>query len=90
MEELEFFLKEAPPRLKLKGLLIIVNFHSLEDKMVTKLMRDLAKPLTIDEFGNKKSSFKLLTPKAIVPSEEEISQNIRSRSGKLRILKKLV
>jgi 16S rRNA (cytosine1402-N4)-methyltransferase len=89
MEELEIFLEESIIRLKPKGLLIIVDFHSLEDKMVTNFMRNLAKSKIIDEFGNKKTDFKLLTPKAILPTSEEIDQNIRSRSSKLRILQKL-
>lgn len=89
MEELELFLGESLTRLKPNGLLMIVDFHSLEDKMITKFMRDAAKPLEVDEFGNKKAKFKLLTPKAAVPTEQEINQNIRSRSAKLRILKKL-
>jgi 16S rRNA (cytosine1402-N4)-methyltransferase len=89
MEELEIFLEESISRLKPKGMLIIVDFHSLEDKMVTNFMRNLAKSKIIDEFGNKKTDFKLLTPKAILPTLEEIDKNIRSRSSKLRILQKL-
>jgi 16S rRNA (cytosine1402-N4)-methyltransferase len=86
---LERFLSQAPAKLKPQGLLMIVCFHSLEDKMVTKFMRNLAQPKEIDEFGNKKRFFQLLTSKAITPDQTEISQNSRSRSAGLRVLQKL-
>ena len=86
---LERFLSQAPAKLKPQGLLMIVCFHSLEDKMVTKFMRNLAQPKEIDAFGNKKRFFQLLTSKAITPDQTEISQNSRSRSAGLRVLQKL-
>ncbi len=88
-ESLEKFLNIAPSKLKPSGLLIIVCFHSLEDKLVTSFMRQMAKPQEVDEFGNKKQTFKLLTRKAITPKTVEISQNNRSRSAGLRVLQKL-
>ncbi|MEM1312736.1 MAG: 16S rRNA (cytosine(1402)-N(4))-methyltransferase RsmH [Patescibacteria group bacterium] len=89
-ESLEKFLKVAHTKLAVDGLLCIVSFHSLEDKIVTKYMRYLAKPVEIDGYGNKRQNFKLLTPKPIAPSEEEIMYNSRSRSATLRVLKRLV
>jgi len=86
---LEKFLNTAPVKLKPSGLLMIVCFHSLEDKLVTNFMRRLAKPQEVDEFGNKKQTFKLLTRKAVSPDAREISQNNRSRSAGLRVLQKL-
>jgi 16S rRNA (cytosine1402-N4)-methyltransferase len=86
---LDRFLSQAPAKLKPQGLLMIVCFHSLEDKLVTKFMRNLAQPKEIDEFGNKKRFFQLLTSKAITPDQAEISQNSRSRSAGLRVLQKL-
>jgi len=86
---LEKFLNIAPSKLKPSGLLMIVCFHSLEDKLVTSFMRHMAKPQEIDEFGNKQQTFKLLTRKAITPEVVEISQNNRSRSAGLRVLQKL-
>ncbi len=88
-ENLESFLFQSIPRLKNNGYLVIVSFHSLEDKIVTKFMRAESRPKIIDEYGNKKHNFELLTKDAIVPQEEEVSLNPRSRSAKLRILKKL-
>lgn len=88
-EILNNFLKTAPEKLKVGGKLAIICFHSLEDKMVTKYFRDLAKTRIIDDFGNKKQDFKLVSKKAILPSSEEIEKNVRSRSATLRILEKL-
>ncbi len=86
---LEKFLPLAAEKLKPGGRLAIVSFHSLEDKIVTKFMRNLAKPLEIDVFGNKTQAFKLITSKAIVASEKEVEENPRSRSALLRVLEKI-
>ncbi len=86
---LEQFLSVSLNKLKIGGLLAIVDFHSLEDKIVTKFMREASNPLEIDEYGNKQRQFKFLTPKGIEPTEQETKQNVRSRSAKLRVLKKL-
>ena len=89
-ENLESFLETSTKKLKPNGLLLIVDFHSLEDKIVTKFMRNTAKPIEIDDFGNKQSYFKILTPKGVKPEDEEIDKNPRSRSATLRVLQKLV
>jgi 16S rRNA (cytosine1402-N4)-methyltransferase len=86
---LELFLRRSLDKLVPGGLLIVVCFHSLEDKIVTKFMRSVSKPLEIDNFGNTIQSFELITKKAKTPSEQEVEENIRSRSATLRILKKL-
>jgi 16S rRNA (cytosine1402-N4)-methyltransferase len=88
-ENLELFLSRSLDKLASGGLLIVVCFHSLEDKIVTKFMRTMSKPLEIDDFGNTITSFELITKKAKIPSEKEIEGNIRSRSATLRVLKKL-
>lgn len=86
---IEKFLPIALSKLEKNGILVIVNFHSLEDKIVTKFFRNESQPLVLDEYGNKKTSFEFLTPKAIEPSLEEININTASRSAKLRAIKKL-
>jgi 16S rRNA (cytosine1402-N4)-methyltransferase len=86
---LELFLNRSIDKLAPNGQLIVVCFHSLEDKIVTKFMRNAAKPLEIDDFGNTIRSFELITKKAIVPTDAEVDENIRSRSATLRVLKKL-
>jgi 16S rRNA (cytosine1402-N4)-methyltransferase len=88
-ENLETLINCGVKKLKPNGLLMIVSFHSLEDKIVTKFMRQISKPIMIDNFGNNTQTFEILTKKAILPSEKEINDNPRSRSSKLRILKKL-
>jgi|688.fasta_scaffold81828_3 16S rRNA (cytosine1402-N4)-methyltransferase len=87
--ELEEFLPKASQKLSQNGILIIVSFHSLEDKIVTKFMRNLSRPEEIDTYGNKIQKYKLLTPKVVVPTELEIQQNPRSRSGLLRVMQKI-
>jgi 16S rRNA (cytosine1402-N4)-methyltransferase len=88
-ENLELFLERSLDKLTPNGVLIVVCFHSLEDKIVTKFMRNIAKPIQIDDYGNTISSFEILTKKAIIPSVVEIEKNVRSRSATLRVLKKL-
>jgi 16S rRNA (cytosine1402-N4)-methyltransferase len=51
-------------------------------------MRETAKPIEIDEYGNKASKFKFLTKKAVLPTADEIEKNPRSRSALLRVLEK--
>ena len=57
--------------------------------MVTKYFRELAKVEIIDDFGNKSQNFKMLTKKAITPTQKELEQNVRSRSATLRVIEKL-
>jgi 16S rRNA (cytosine1402-N4)-methyltransferase len=86
---LDNFLEHSLIKLKAGGRLIIVDFHSLEDKRVTKFMRAKAKPIELDDYGNKRQDFRILTKKAVGPSESEILVNPRSRSGLLRVLEKV-
>ena len=86
---LESFLIQSFNKLKPKGLLMVVSFHSLEDKIVASQMRRVARPVDIDNFGTKKSNFKLLTKDSIKPTEGEIYSNNRARSAMLRILQRV-
>jgi 16S rRNA (cytosine1402-N4)-methyltransferase len=88
-DQIERFLPVACDKLKPGGRLMIVTFHSLEDKIVTKFMRTVARPIEIDTFGNKAQAFKILTPKMIEPSEAEVLANSRSRSSGLRVMQKV-
>jgi 16S rRNA (cytosine1402-N4)-methyltransferase len=76
---LESFLKDGFNHLKPGGRMAIITFHSLEDRVVKHYFRTL-KDADLGE---------LLTKKPIVPSAEELKANPRSRSAKLRIIKKL-
>ena len=89
LTELIFGLIEATRILKKGGVLIVVSFHSLEDKIVkyflnfySDLKQNPSRYLPYDE--NKFHLFKLLSKKALIPSKDEISKNKNSRSAKLR------
>lgn len=88
---LKKFLQQSLNALKPGGRLVIITYHSLEDRLVKTFMRsgNLTGEMEKDFFGRNLSPFKLLTSKPIVPSDEEIERNPRSRSAKLRIAQKL-
>jgi 16S rRNA (cytosine1402-N4)-methyltransferase len=73
------------------GRLVIITYHSLEDRLVKDFMRagNFRGEAEKDFYGNLITPFRLVTKKAIVPSEEEILRNSRSRSAKLRIAEKI-
>lgn len=91
IEVLQKFLQQSLETLKPGGRLVIITYHSLEDRLVKNFMRtgNLNGEQEKDFFGRSLSPFKLLTSKPIVPSEEEVLRNPRSRSAKLRIAQKL-
>ena len=75
------------------GRLLIITFHSLEDRIVKNVFKELENPcicprdLPICACG-KKSLGKVVTRKPIVPSEQELNNNHRSRSAKLRVFER--
>lgn len=87
--EIESILKDAPKLIKSCGRLAVISFHSLEDKLVTGTMRDWASrgnyPALWRGVIKEKALGKLLTKKAITPSEEEIKKNPAARSARLRV-----
>ncbi len=74
LDDLRQLLERAPQLLKPGGRLVVISFHSLEDRIVKDAMRD----------GARLGQYRLLTKKPVAPSEEEIALNPRSRSAKLR------
>lgn len=87
-EEIEKALKAAPKILKDGGRLAIITFHSLEDKLVARTMRDWEQSGTepANWRGERGQAIgRTVVKKAILPSEEEISRNSASRSAKLRV-----
>ena len=91
MDALKEMLTAATEQLKPGGRLVVITYHSLEDRMVKNIMKtgSIEGDETKDFFGNVKSPFRLITRKPIVPDAEEQEQNPRSRSAKLRIAEKL-
>lgn len=90
MEALKEMLQAATEVLKPGGRLVVITYHSLEDRMVKNLMKtgNVEGKAVQDFFGNVQTPFKLVNNKVIVANEEEVSRNPRSRSAKLRIAEK--
>lgn len=94
LEILEQTLHKACFKLKPKGRLGIITFHSLEDRIVKNFFRKISeiKDLYSKDVPLRKLSkpeFKLITKKPVVPTEEEIKTNKRSHSAKLRVIEKI-
>ncbi|NFO30336.1 16S rRNA (cytosine(1402)-N(4))-methyltransferase RsmH [Clostridium botulinum] len=87
-------IEDGVNRLKTGGRMAIITFHSLEDRIVKLKFRELNDPCTCPrEFPmcicGKKPSVRLVSRKGIEPTKEEVEENPRSRSAKLRIIEKL-
>jgi len=88
---LENFLQQAADVLKPGGHLVVMSYHSLEDRPVKNFMAKgkFQGEVEKDFFGNQQKPFNVITRKAIVASDEEIALNNRARSAKLRIAEKI-
>lgn len=81
INNLTAFLKKAGDFLNIGGVLVVISFHSLEDRVVKhafKQLSSLAEPV-----------FKILTRKLVTPDEDEINDNYRARSARLRAIKRV-
>ena len=78
LDDLKALLEAAPRVLKPGGRLVVISFHSLEDRIVKDAIRE----------GAKNRYFRLLTKKPVIASEEESMRNPRSRSAKIRAAEK--
>ena len=90
MKALEEMLLATVEMLNKGGRLVVLSYHSLEDRMVKNLMKkgNLEGKLEKDFFGNPIKDLKEITRKVIVATEEQIAENTRARSAKLRIAEK--
>jgi 16S rRNA (cytosine1402-N4)-methyltransferase len=79
LDDLRALMESAPQLLKPGGRLVIISFHSLEDRIVKDALRE----------GAKQGHYRLLTKKPVTADEEEIDRNPRSRSAKLRAAERL-
>ncbi len=95
LRHLEIFLEKAYKCLNTGGRLVVISFHSLEDRVVKNFFRNMAKSCVCDESamrcvcGNDNAKLKVLTKKAIFPSKEEVSNNRAARSSRLRAAEKI-
>jgi 16S rRNA (cytosine1402-N4)-methyltransferase len=92
--ELESFLKKSVDLLKPGGRIAIISFHSLEDRIVKEFFKYeesdcICPPESPICNCNKEQRLKIITKKPIVPSEQEVKENRRSRSAKLRVAEKI-
>ena len=79
LDDLKALLEAAPRVLRPGGRLVVISFHSLEDRIVKDAMRE----------GAGAGHFRLLTKKPVTASEAEIESNPRSRSAKMRAAERL-
>ena len=91
MKSLEKFLTGAAKSLKPGGKLVIITYHSLEDRMVKNFIKagNIEGKVEKDFYGNATAPLKAVNRKPILPQEEEIASNTRARSAKLRIAEKI-
>ena len=94
LENLETFLGNVAELLKPEGRLLVISFHSLEDRVVKHRIRDLASPCTCPpQFPqcvcNRTPIVRVITRKAVMPTPDEIEQNPMARSARLRVAEKL-
>ena len=91
MRALKEMLQQTIRVLKPGGRLVVITYHSLEDRLVKNFLKtgNFEGKAEQDFFGNRSVAFRLINNKVMVPSDEEIERNPRSRSAKLRIAERL-
>jgi len=95
LENLESALKQAIDLLGFEGRLVVISYHSLEDRIVKNVMRRESKncicpPGTMICMCGHQATLRLIKKKVVIPTETEIKQNPRSRSAKLRVAERIL
>lgn len=90
IDALKRLLEQSLEVLKPGGRLVVITYHSLEDRLVKNFMRsgNLEGKIEKDFYGRVSTPWKLINNKVIIASDEEVERNPRSRSAKLRIAEK--
>ncbi|HHW95136.1 MAG TPA: 16S rRNA (cytosine(1402)-N(4))-methyltransferase RsmH [Mogibacterium sp.] len=94
LEHLERAVRELPDLLDTGGRIVVITFHSLEDRIVKKVFEERSNPCTCPKelplcVCGRIADVKRITKKPILPSEKELKNNPRARSAKLRVLEKI-
>ena len=91
LDALTAFLTQCPDVLKEGGRLVVMSYHSLEDRIVKNFMKtgNAEGKEEKDFFGNLLTPYRIITRKPVVPSDEEMESNSRARSAKLRIAERV-
>lgn len=95
LEILNKAIEDGINKLNVSGRMCIITFHSLEDRIVKNKFKELKDPCTCPKdmpicVCGKKPEIEIITRKPIEPSEEEVNDNPRSRSAKLRVAEKII
>jgi 16S rRNA (cytosine1402-N4)-methyltransferase len=91
LKALEVLLENVTDLLAPGGRLVVMSYHSLEDRLVKNFIQsgNISGEIDKDFFGNTTRVFKAINKKPIIPTEAEITRNKRARSAKLRIAEKI-
>lgn len=91
IDYLEEMLEQALSVLKSGGRLVVISYHSLEDRVVKNFMKtgNFKGEETKDFYGNLETPFRIINRKGTTPDDEEIAINNRARSARLRIAEKM-